>query len=213
MGDPKCKICRRAGQKLFLKGERCFSPKCAMIRRPYPPGLHGQKRRRAASSFGQQLAEKQKVRSSYHLSEQQFSRYIKEAIRRSKAAALGGVALGDFIARSLELRLDNAVFRSGFAFSRSVARHLVSHGHFLVNGRRVDVPSYALRKGDMIAVRPESLKLALFVNLAHQLKAASPPAWLEVDEKASACKILEDPSVETAALSGELSMVIEHYSR
>lgn len=215
MSLAKCKICRRAGQKLFLKGERCFSPKCAIVRRNYPPGAHGQskKGRRVVSEFGKELMEKRKIQKSYHLSEHQFSNYIKKGIALSREGMLQKMTLGDFVAQKLESRLDSIVFRSGFCISRSVARHLVTHGHFTVNGRRVEVPSLEVSIGDEIAIRPESANFAPFKDLATRLKNFTPPSWISLDKEKLVGKVVSFPGLEEAALPGDINMVIGFYTR
>src|SRR4030043_988045 len=144
----KCKKCRRAGQKLFLKGERCYSQKCAMVKRPYPPGLHG-KRRSSLSEYGKQLLEKQKIRNTYGVLERQFKKYVLET--KDKAGDKR-----EFLFKKLEKRLDNVIFRAGFAKSRTQARQTVSHGHVLVNSRRMNIPSYEVKVGDVISIKVKS---------------------------------------------------------
>lgn len=207
MIDSKCKKCRRAGQKLFLKGERCFSQKCAMIRKPYLPGFHGKSRRkRRPSEYGRQLAEKQKLRQTYGISERQFKNYF-EAIAKRKGNK------EELLISKLESRLDNVVFRLGWANSRGLARQLVSHGHILVNGRKVDIPSYQVREGDVIQIKEGSKKLALFLNLKAFLKKHESPAWLSLDKKKIEGKMISQPKLEDVGKIGELSMIIEYYSR
>src|SRR3989344_4251921 len=147
MIDSKCKICRRVGEKLFLKGDRCFTPECAIVRKPYAPGIHGNaKKRRGLSEYGIQLKEKQKLRNLYHLRENQFRTYVQNAMKAKRADA------STKLLESLTLRLDNTVFEAGLASSRSIARQLVSHGHVCVNGRKTNVSSYTLATGDVISL-------------------------------------------------------------
>ncbi len=169
---------RRLGEKLFLKGDRCIGPKCAMVRRAYPPGAHGKKRsrRRDSSEFGSLLREKQKVRFTYGLDDRDVKRYAQ------KAAAARGVFSVTFM-RLLESRLDNVVFRLGFVSSRHLARQLVSHGHVTVHSRTVTIPSYQVRKGDMVAIKERMLGTPLFSELGTRLKKHTPPAWLTLDRE------------------------------
>ena len=147
MVDSKCKKCRRAGQKLFLKGDRCFGPKCAMVKRPQPPGIHGKRARRGGTSeYGKQLAEKQRLKIIYGLRERQFKKYVKEAMAKKGDSR-------EILSRKLEMRLDNIIFRLGWARSRSLARQLVGHRHILVNGKRVNIPSYVVGLNDEVSFR------------------------------------------------------------
>lgn len=206
MDKTQCKKCRRTGQKLFLKGDRCFSQKCAMIRRPYIPGAHGKNYRPRLSEYGQQLAEKQKVRFAYGVSERQFKRYFKEVSKqRGNKEAL--------FVQKLESRLDNVVFRLGWARSRALARQLVSHGHILVNNRKVNIPSYQVKKGDMVKIKPSSQESVLFANLKTLLKKVKLPAWLSLDREKLEGEIKDEPKIEDLGQVGEISMVIEYYSR
>lgn len=205
--DSKCKKCRRVGQKLFLKGERCFSQKCAMIRRPYVPGLHGKsRRRRGPSEYGQQLIEKQKIRHSYGLSEKQFKNYFKEIVSQKGNKE-------ELLANKLESRLDNVVFRLGWATSRLLARQLISHGHILVNQRKINIPSYQVRKGDLIQIKEKSKKLAPFKDLKTSLKKYELPAWLSLDKQKLEGKIISQPKLADMGKVGEIGLVIEYYSR
>lgn len=204
MIDPKCKICRRASEKLFLKGERCFSQKCGIIRKNYPPGAHGARRRMRVSEYSMQLSEKQKMKNSYGIRETQLVKYFKIAEKSHNLTA-------DALLRLLEMRLDNAIFRSGFAFSRSVARQFVSHGHFLVNGRKINIPSYNVAVGDIIKIRPQSVQN--FKDLEVNLKNYNLPKWLELNIKKNEIKILAVPNFEDIGYNGNPSLVIEYYSR
>ena len=204
--NAKCKKCRRAGQKLFLKGDRCFSQKCAMIRRPYPPGQHGKSFRRRASEYGQQLAEKQKVRYTYGVSEQQFKKYFKEI-----AGQKGNKE--ELFAQQLETRLDNVVFRLGWACSRSLARQMVSHGHILVNDRKISIASYQVRKGDKIKIKEASTKKILFKDLKTIIKKHESPTWLFLDKQKLEGEIKGEPTLKDMDKVAELSMIIEYYSR
>jgi len=200
-------LCRREGLKLFLKGERCYTPKCAIERRNYPPGQHGQSRRRNPSEFGLQLREKQKVRRIYGLTEHPFRRYYEEAARRK------GVT-GEILLQRLELRLDNVVYRLGFASSRPEARQLVRHGHFAVNGRKVNIPSYQCKVNDEISVREGSASSAKFKELRELAAQHTSPAWLEKNAETLTGKIIALPrreDIDDIPISEHL--IIERYSR
>lgn len=208
MSDSKCKICRRAGEKLFLKGERCYTPKCAIVRHPTLPGQHGNaKRRRASSEYGTELREKQKIRFMYGLTEGQLEKYVSEAQKRK-----GGV-LSDIIVELLERRLDNAIFRSGLAVSRSIARHLATYGHMTVNGKPVSIPSYSVSKGDVIGIRAESENTPLFAGFSERLAKHEAPLWIKLDKAKKTAEIVGIPTAEGVQFSFDLQKVIQYYSR
>ncbi len=191
---------RALGVKLFLKPERCNSPKCVMIRRPYRPGVHGLKRRRGqVSDYGRQLKEKQKIQITYGLTNRQMSNLFQEPLER--------------ILLTLEQRLDRVVFLLGLAPSPRVARQFVSHGHIHVNGRKVTIPSYHVRVGDVIAIRPESRGAKLFEGLAEKLKTHEPPAWLALEKSEFAGKCVGNPKVEEINLTFDANLVGQFYSR
>jgi small subunit ribosomal protein S4 len=200
---PQCKQCRREGLKLFLKGERCLTDKCAVERRPYPPGQHGRGRVRQ-SEYRHQLREKQKTRRYYQLLEKQFRSYYDKASRQP------GVT-GENLLRLLERRLDNVVVRLGFASSRRQARQLIGHGHFAVNGRRVNKPSYQLRPGDVISVRDTS-KARPVINDATEL-TATVPAWLQADYDSLTAKVLRLPEREEISTPVQEQLIVELYSK
>jgi len=201
-----CRLCRREGTKLFLKGERCFSDKCALEKRPYPPGEHGRARRLRIIGYGLQLREKQKVRRIYGVLERQFRIYFKKAERKR------GIT-GENLLSLLERRLDNVVFRLGFASSRPQARQMVRHGHIEVNGKKVDIPSYLVKKGDTIAVREKSKKLEA-ITQAMQLTQNRPiPKWLEVDYDNLVGKVVEYPSREDIDFPVQEQLIVELYSK
>jgi len=200
---PVCKLCRREGMKLFLKGERCLTEKCAIERRSYPPGEHGRGRIKQ-SEYLLQLREKQKARRYYGLLEKQFRTYYERAARKS------GVT-GDNLLRLLETRLDNVVYRLGFAASRAQARQLVRHGHFLVNGRRVNIPSYQVKPNDVITLRPGSPAEPL-VREATELTASVAP-WLQADHDGLAGKILKLPDRSEIDTPVQESLIVELYSK
>jgi len=206
---PVCKLCRREGEKLFLKGPRCFTPKCAFERRGYAPGMHGkssQYTRRRESDYHRQLRAKQKARRVYGILERQFHRYYAASIKRRGLTGLNMLQL-------LESRLDNVVFRLGYADNRSQARQLVTHGHFSVNGRRTDVPSMVLMAGDTVSVREGSRKREYFKNLPGAAEARTIPAWLDRDLNNLAGTILRMP--DRSEIDGNLAeqSIVEYYSR
>jgi small subunit ribosomal protein S4 len=200
---PQCKQCRREGMKLFLKGERCLTDKCAVERRPYPPGDHGRSRIRQ-SEYRQQLREKQRARRYYQLLERQFRNYYEKASRQP------GVT-GENLLRLLERRLDNVLVRLGFAASRRQARQLIGHGHFTVNGRRVDIASYQLKPGDVISVK-EGSKGASVIRDATEL-TATVPAWLEADHDSLTAKVLRLPERDEISAPVQEQLIVELYSK
>ncbi|MBU1136843.1 30S ribosomal protein S4 [Patescibacteria group bacterium] len=204
--NAKCKKCRRAGEKLFLKGERCFGQKCAMIKRPYAPGVHGKNRRGRLSEYGRQLLEKQKIRYTYGLSEEQFKNYFKEIVHQKGNKE-------ELFIQKLEKRLDNVVYRLGWAKSRSLARQIVNHGHILVNGKKTDIPSYRVAKGEVIKFKKKTTKSPLVKDLAESLKKHKVPQWLSLNVGKLEAEIKDEPKFEDFNKVGELNMVIEYYSR
>lgn len=206
--DAVCKLCRREGQKLFLKGERCLSPKCAIERRNYPPGEHGKKAtfRRKVSDYGMQLREKQKARRIYGVMERQFRRYFREATRRK---GLTGATLLTL----LESRLDNVVYRLGFADSRSQARQLVRHGHFDVNGRKTNIPSYIVSVGDVITVRTNSQSKVYFKDRAQVMESSRVPDWLTMNLTNMSGSVQAEPSRENIEIPLNEQLIVEYYSR
>ena len=200
---PQCKLCRREGQKLFLKGERCMTEKCGVERRSYPPGEHGRGRVRA-SEYRNQLREKQKARRFYGVLERQFRGYYEKASRQE------GVT-GENLLRLLERRLDNVLVRLGFAASRRQARQMVNHGHWLVNGRRVDIASYQVRPDDVITIK-QSSGAADVVRQATELTAAVPP-WLQADHDALTAKVLRLPDRSEITAPVEEQLIVELYSK
>jgi small subunit ribosomal protein S4 len=202
---PVCKICRRQGVKLFLKGERCFGPKCAIERRNYPPGIHGQ-RRRKMSEFGAQLREKQKARAIYGVLERQFSKHFVEAERRP------GVT-GENLLQLLETRLDNVVYRLGFADSRKQARQIVRHGHITLRGRKTDIPSALVSVGDIISVHPTSRGSEYFKMVQDTLTRKTVPNWLSLDITELSGRVLSLPARDEIDSNISEQLVVEHYSR
>lgn len=207
MIGPKCKKCRAAGEKLFMKGERCLSPKCGAVRRPYKPGVHGQtKKRRNVTEYGKQLLEKQKLKWSYGLREQQFRKYFKEAL------AAKGVT-SDRLMQTLERRLDNVVFRLGFVAGRGMARALVRHGHFLVNGRRVTIPSIIVKKGDTISIREGSKQRGEMKEIPTRVAHHEAPTWLSLDKEKIEAKVITLPQHEDLRVPFNINLIVEFYSR
>jgi small subunit ribosomal protein S4 len=204
--DPKCKQCRREGQKLFLKGERCLTLKCAIERRNYAPGVHGQNFRRKVTDYGIQLREKQKARRTYGILERQFRGYYKKAARQT------GVT-GENLLRLLELRLDNLVYRLGLASSRSQARQLVLHRHFSVNGRTVTIPSYQCKPGDKIEVRDKSRKLDAIKASLESRDPSSLVSWLSVDKDALSGSVLSEPTRQEIPVPLNEQLIVELYSK
>jgi small subunit ribosomal protein S4 len=200
---PKCRVCRREGMKLFLKGERCLTEKCAIERRSYPPGEHGRGRIKQ-SEYLLQLREKQKARRYYGLLEKQFRSYYEKASRQ------GGIT-GESLLRMLELRLDNVVYRLGFASSRAQARQLVRHGHFTVNGRRVNIPSYQVKADDVIMIKTGSTAEQV-VRDATDLTASVAP-WLQADHEGLTGKILKLPERAEIDTPVQESLIVELYSK
>ncbi|MEO7191472.1 MAG: 30S ribosomal protein S4 [Vicinamibacterales bacterium] len=203
---PVCRLCRREGMKLFLKGERCYSEKCAIEKRNVPPGQHGRSRKAKMVGYGVQLREKQKVKRTYGVLENQFRRYFEAADRQK------GIT-GELLLQMLERRLDNVVYRLGFATSRAQARQLVRHGHFTVNGRKVDIPSYALRQGDTIAVRGTSAQNATIGHAMEEVKGRGIPEWLSFDSGSFSGRISQLPSREQINLPVQEQLIVELYSK
>lgn len=200
-----CRLCRREGMKLFLKGDRCFKDKCAIERRAYPPGQHG-RRRSKILGYGLQLREKQKVKRIYGILERQFRLYFREAERQR------GIT-GENLLQRLELRLDNIVYSLGFSSSRAQGRQLVRHGHVTVNGRKVNVPSYLVRKGDVIEVREKSRKNEQIRRSVETAAGRGVPAWLELDADNFRGKVLEIPTREDIRLPVQEQLIVELYSK
>ena len=203
---PVCRLCRREGVKLFLKGDRCMSNKCAIERRNTRPGQHGQARPRKQSGYALQLREKQKVRRTYGVLERQFRRYYKGAARRPGKTS-------ENLLQTLEMRLDNVVFRLGFGDSRAQARQLVMHGHFQVNGRKTDIPSATLKPGDTVAVRERAKGLEYFKTRALMVSQKGVPAWLRLDANAMSGQVQALPTRQELELPFDEALVVEYYQR
>lgn len=203
---PQCRICRREGQKLFLKGDRCYGDKCGFERRSYPPGQHGQSRRGRPSDYGIQLREKQKVKRIYGLTEKQFRLTFKTA---DSAKGITGTNL----LVHLERRMDNVVFRLGFANSRTQARQLTMHGHFTVNGRKVDIPSALIKVGDVVAVREKSRKMAVITDAMEAVVRRGVPQWLELTKESFSGVVKALPAREDLTMPMQEQLIVELYSK
>ena len=201
----QCKQCRRAGEKLFLKGERCLTGKCAMVKRNTTPGFHGSKPRRRLSDYGQQLAEKQKVKKYYNLREKQFRLTFERAKKKSGDA-------GKNFLKMLEMRLDNTAYRMGLAISRAEARQVVGHGHLLVNGQKVDIPSYQVKAGDIVAISPRSQANSFFKKVFTR-EEVERPSWLNWNAAEKSAKVLHEPSDTDVPANFNVQVIIEYYSK
>lgn len=202
---PACKLCRREGKKLFLKGDRCYTGKCALERRSYAPGQHGQNRKKT-SEYGLQLRAKQSARRYYGVSEGQFHKYFLMAERKE------GVT-GTNLLQLCESRLDNIVYTAGFASSRAQARQLVNHAHFTVNGSKVDIPSYLVKPGDVVAVKDTSKSTDEFKNLVESNASRPIPKWIDADAAAMTAKVVALPEREEIATPVEEHLIVEFYSK
>ena len=201
-----CRLCRRYGDKLYLKGERCLTPKCAFERRPNPPGQQRFGRRRKVSDRSLQLREKQRARFTYGIMERQFRRYYRDAMRRA------GVT-GENLVRLLEQRLDNVVYRLGFADSRAQARQVVRHGHISLNGRKTDIPSCAVKVGDEIAWSPNGSQTELFKIMQETIQSKEIPDWLGVDAASMTGRVIAQPDVAQVGAKFDPAVIVEFYSR
>lgn len=204
--NPKCKQCRREGEKLMLKGDRCSSPKCAMVKKNYPPGIHRDNRRPRQSDYSIQLREKQKAKKLYNILEKQF-RISFEKAKKQKGDA------GENLLKILEMRLDNAVYRLGFSKSRGHARQLVNHGQFTVNDKKVNIPSYQVKPGDVIKIKKSAQKNKEFINLKEKFKKQEAPGWLNINIEDLSGKILHQPSKADIGMQINTQMIVEFYSR
>lgn len=206
LNDSKCNLCRRAGEKLFLKGDRCFGPKCAIIRRNYPPGVHGPQRAGKQTPYGLQLREKQKAKAEYGLRERQMKNYYSKAkqVKGDTARILLGM---------LESRLDNIVFRLGLAKSRSQARQLVGHRHILVNGKILNIPSAQIKNGVTISIKPATANLPVFQTAKESLERHEAPNWIKLNAKELSGQVVADPAAEDMKTNFDIKAIIEFYSR
>jgi small subunit ribosomal protein S4 len=205
--NSKCAKCRRAGEKLFLKGDRCNSPKCGVVRKPYAPGIHGKKMSRGLSEYGRQLAMKQKIKRIYGVMEKQFHKHFEEI--KNKQGVTGDLLLG-----RLEMRLDNVVYRIGLANSRNQARQIVNHGSITVNGKKVDIPSYWTKAGEVIGINPNDLNKNYFKQQLQFLKNKKDfPSWIQFDASKLEGKILNMPNRDEIGINVDPQLVVEYYSR
>lgn len=203
--NDKCSRCRRAGDKLFLKGDKCVGPKCALLKRNFAPGVHGASKRNPKQSvYGKQLFEKQKAKEIYGLREKQFSNYVAEAAKKTGDT-------GKFLTTYLESRLDNVVYRMGLGKSRKSCRQLVGHGHITVNGKKVDIPSYRTKVGEEIALREKDKTSVAFDKISEKLSKVDAPSWMNLDAKKVSAKILNAPTAEDSGFDAK--SIIEFYSR
>ena len=203
---PVCRLCRREDMKLFLKGERCYTDKCGYERRSYPPGQHGQNRRRKRSDYGEQLREKQKVKRIYGIAERQFRGYYYKAVQ-------GKGVSGHTLIQLLERRLDNVAYRMGFASDHAEARQLVRHGHFLINGKKVNIPSYLVKARDVIQVRESSQKIARINEALAAVDRRGVPQWIQLDKENFRGAITQLPAREDVTLPIREQLIIELYSK
>lgn len=210
MLSAKCKRCRREGEKLFLKGDRCYAANCGIAKKPYAPGLHGKKSRKSASDFNLQLREKQKVKRIYGVLENQFKKHFTEAKKQQ------GV-LGESILFRLEKRLDNVVYRLGMAKSRDAAKQIVGHGHVLVERagkkRKVDISSFEARVGDKIFIKESSKNKGNFRDFYIDVKKYPIPSWLSIDKDALFGEVVSEPSMADVNINAEMQLIVEHYAR
>ncbi len=204
--EASCRLCRREKQKLFLKGTKCFTEKCPVERRAYPPGQHGQMRRQKISEYGVQLREKQKVRRTYGLLEDQFRNYFNKALRQTGRT-------GEILVKMLESRLDNVTFRLGFAPSRKSSRQLISHGHIMVNKKIVTIPSFQLKAGDIVQVRDKSKKLDVIHSSMKRMKDSAMLPWLSLDKAAMTGTFLSVPERADIPLNANEQLIVELYSK
>lgn len=205
--NPKCKQCRRAKEKLFLKGDRCSTPKCAMVKKNYAPGMHGQKMGRGLSEYGKQLEMKQRIKRIYGVMERQFRKHFRESSRKQ------GVT-GNLLMMRLEFRLDNVVYRLGLADSRKAARQLVTHGLISVNGKKMTIPSSEVKIGDTVGINSTKKENKYFQERTKVLKnKKDTPSWIALDAKKMEGKILSDPDVESLGVNADPQLVVEYYSR
>lgn len=202
----KCRLCRTAGEKLFLKGDRCHTPKCGISRRSYRPGVHGPGPTPRLSEFGEQLKAKQKAKRMYGVMERQFENYFNRALTQTGDT-------GEILTRFLEMRLDSVIYRLGWAKSHNQARQLVNHGHFVINGKKVSIPSYEVSVGEVVSIKEKSRGMEIFKNLITQLERHQMPSWIQFDKNKLEGKILSQPGSEDLRGKIDAKMIVEYYSR
>jgi len=209
MQDAKCKICRRSGEKLFLKGDKCSSPKCALLRKPSPPGASPQKRRRIeVSEYGKEMKEAQKIKKMYGIQDRQLKKIVKDIIEKK-----GQKDASETLIKELEMMLSNIIFRSQLARSRAEARQLVSHGHFLLNGKKIDIPSAKTKVGDEIKLKEKSKKSSYFKNILTMVKTENIPNWLSFDKNNFLIKVVREPSIDEIGDKTNVPLILSFYSR
>lgn len=202
----KCSLCRRQGDKLFLKGDRCFTTKCAIIKRKYPPGAHGQARQPKLTDYGRELRDKQAAKRLYGLREKQFSNYVEKAMKKKENT-------NELLVRYLESRLDNVIYRLGFVTSRAAARQFVGHGFIFINGKKVNIPSYQVRPKDIITVNPVKVNKKILNEIKERVKSKEMPIWISFDKQNLEAKIIEAPHLAENEKSFNVQTVVEFYSR
>lgn len=202
----KCTLCRREGEKLFLKGDRCFTTKCAVVKRNYAPGVHGQTSRKKLTDYGKQLRDKQAAKRLYGLRERQFANYVSKAMKKKENTR-------EALVRFLESRMDNVIFRLGYAPSRAAARQLVGHGFFRVNDKKVDISSLQVRPKDVISINPTKVNKKAVNDIRERIKTKEIPTWLHLDRQKMEAKVIELPRLDEGDKAFNIQSVIEFYSR
>jgi small subunit ribosomal protein S4 len=208
MKNAKCKICRRAGEKLFLKGDKCLSPKCPLLRKPSPPGVAPKRRRGGVSEYGKELREAQKLRKMYKIRDRQFRKIIGEVLTKR-----GKEDTSELLIKRVEKMLSNIIFRAQLAKSRVAAKQLISHGHFLLNGRRVTTPSIKGEVGDEIKLKDKSKKSPYFKNALSLIKKENVPSWLSFDKEKDLIKVVREPKIEEIGIKIDIPLILSFYSR
>jgi len=207
MGNSKCKICRRAGEKLFLKGDKCVSQKCPFLRKPYPPGLPPKRRRIRISEYGSQLREAQKLKKIYGIDERHFKKIIKEILKKR-----GREDVSEILLKRVEKSLLNIIYRVGFAKSRDSAKQLISHSHFLLNGKKVNIPTQEVKIGDEIKLKEKSKNIPYFKNIISLIKPENIPSWLSFDRDKGFIKVVREPKSEEIGVKINIPLVLAFYS-
>jgi small subunit ribosomal protein S4 len=208
MEDAKCKICRRAGEKLFLKGDKCLSPKCPLLRKPSSPGTAPKKRKRGLSEYGKELREAQKLKKMYNIQDRQFRKIIKEV-----SAQRGKKDVSELLVKKIEEMLLNVIFRAQLANSRRQASQLISHGHFLLNGRRITIPLIKVRVGDEIKLKDKSKNSPYFKNTLSLIKKENIPSWLSLDKDKVLIKVVQEPNIDEIGIKIDIPLILSFYSR
>jgi len=204
----KCKICRRVGEKLFLKGDKCFSPKCPFLKKPSPPGIVSKKRRERISEYGRELKEAQKFKKMYGIQEKEFKRIVQGVLKKR-----GREDVSDLLIRDTEKKLSNIIFRTGISKSRRGAKQLISHGHFLLNGKEVNIPSIKVKKGDEIRIKEKSQKNSYFKSNLPLIKEDNIPSWFSFEKEKFSIKVVREPKIEEAGIKVDIPLILSFYSR